>query len=225
MMTLPGSPAVQYEDLEQTQVSRFSLQRLFLGWCQPGMFVFLLLQRVHIGSAPGMTRTGSAPVSSQPRSLQMSVGGKDLTCLSSAQGRVKKIDSGAPDFPRQLQIQRRSSPFWHVLSTPLQLHAGLFLSPRPGLPALLGLRPLPRPAQPGTRAPCRGSRVGPEPTGHRRVCGQHSDGPAGFHLSEGAAPSAPRSRRHQAVGGGELLLEDRLLFFAIVPCVFFFHPP
>lgn len=54
--------------------------------------------------------------------------------------------------------------------------------------------------------------MGPELTGHRCVCGQHRNGPSGFHLPEGAAPSSPRGRHHQAVGGRKLLVENHLFF-------------
>lgn len=163
-----------------------------------------------------MNATGSPPVSNRPRSSKTC--GEVLTCLSSLlSGQVQNI-SGTLDIPQQLQIQRRGSPVWQFLFPSLQffvqLHARLFFfSPGSGLPALLGLRPPCCPAERRTGASLRGPRLGPDLTRYRRVCGQHRDGPSGVHHAEGAAPSALRSRHHQAVGGGKLLLENWCCFF------------
>lgn len=111
-------------------------------------------------------------------------------------------------LPQSLQSQRRSSSLWQLYLPPLQLlhqlilqlHACLtFISPGPGFPALVGLCPLPRPAQRWVGTPCPGSCLGPEPARGGGVCGQHRNGPSGDDDSEHAGAAASRSHCHQTV--------------------------
>ena len=92
VMTLPGSPAVQYEDVAQIQVSRFSL----LGSSgNDGSFP----QGVHIRSSHEPNGTGSTLVSNRPRPSHTSAG-QVLTCLASVSGPGQAIGSGTRDLPR-----------------------------------------------------------------------------------------------------------------------------
>lgn len=104
-------------------------------------------------------------------------------------------------LPQSLQSQRRSSSIRQLHFSPLQLllqlHAPLsFISPDPGLPALLGLCPLPRPAQRRACASRPASCLGPEPAWNGSVCGQHGNGPFGVDETEHAGAAAARGDRH-----------------------------
>lgn len=92
MMTLPGSPAVQYnEDIDQTQVTHFALPRLF--------------------SVQESVPTG---IDFPPEGLR-----RIVVAWNESDG--EKIDCGTLDLPQPLSIQRRSSPLWKFLFPSLQL--------------------------------------------------------------------------------------------------------
>lgn len=99
MMTLPGSPVVQFNgDIDQTQVTRVSLQDSLSSTVGANQKSFPLQSIDVSSSAHGVNETGSPPVSNWPRSSEMCV--HVLTGLSSLSARGQKIISGPLDIPQ-----------------------------------------------------------------------------------------------------------------------------